>query len=352
MFPIDVKRRQVISLIDASALLEHGGRFCAWPHPWFDAKVPAQAVDKPLGLTSHDVVARARRLLGTRRVGHAGTLDPLATGVLLLLWEEATKLSPFLTAGDKGYLAHVAFGVGTPTLDAEGPVEERADAGGLSAGQVEAAFPAFLAMSEQRPPAYSAVKRGGVKGYEAARRGEELDLPPRAAGYRGIELLAFGPLRDLPRAWREEDGAWVAADVDAAAESPAMLDPDAPAAVIALTVQAGTYVRAFARDLGAALGLPAHLAALRRTRAGAVSIDQVVPLESLGRPPLLDPVALLPMPKLVLDAEAARRVRDGQRLPAAFEGQAALLDPDGLLVAVAEAREGLIRPLRVWRGPL
>lgn len=311
--------------------------------------MPAQAVDKPLGLSSHDVVARARRILGTRRVGHAGTLDPLATGVLLLLWEEATKLSAFLTASDKTYLAHVAFGVGTPTLDAEGPVEARADASALAAAQLRAAFPAFLAMSEQLPPAYSAVKRGGVKGYEAARRGEDLDLPPRAAGYRRIELLAFGPLHGLPRSWRQEDGVWVEGEAASAAESPAMLDPDAPAAVIALTVQAGTYVRAFARDLGAAVGLPAHLAALRRTRAGAVGIEQAVPLEALGGPPLLDPVALLSMPKVALDAEAARRVRDGQRIAAGFDGQVALLDPEGQLVAVAEAREGLVRPLRVWR---
>lgn len=318
--------------------------------------MPAQAVDKPLGLSSHDVVARARRLLGTRRVGHAGTLDPLATGVLLLLWEEATKLSPYLTGSDKSYLAHVAFGVGSPTLDAEGPVDARADAGALTAAELETAFPAFLAMSEQRPPAYSAVKRGGVKGYEAARRGEELDLPPRAVGYRRIELLGFGPLAELPRSWREEGGVWRQDDAAPAAETPAMLDPDAPAAVIALTVRAGTYVRAFARDLGAAVGLPAHLAALRRTRAGAVGIAQAVPLEELGRAPLLDPVALLPMPKVVLDAEAVRRVQDGQRIPAGgqripagFEGQVALLDPDGRLVAVAEEREGLVRPLRVWR---
>lgn len=296
--------------------------------------MPAQAVDKPLGLSSHDVVARARKLLGTRRVGHAGTLDPLATGVLLLLWEEATKLSPYLTAGDKSYLAQVAFGIGTPTLDAEGPVDQRADAGGLGAEQVEAALPAFLAMLEQRPPAYSAVKRGGVKGYEAARRGEELDLPPRPVGYRSIELLAFGPLAELP---------------PAGPAAPPMLEPQAPAALIALSVRAGTYVRSFARDLGAALGLPAHLAALRRTRAGAVGIEQAVQLEALGGPPLLDPVALLPMPKLSLDAEAAKRVRDGQRLPADFVGQVAMLDAEGGLVAVAEARDGLAVPLRVWR---
>ena len=138
----------------------------------------AFAVDKPLGWTSHDVVARARRLLGTRRVGHGGTLDPLATGVLVVLADEATKLSPFLTGSDKAYLAWVAFGVGTPTLDAEGPVSARADAGHVDRERVAAALPPFLALREQRPPDFAAVKRGGVKGYEAARRGEPLDLPP------------------------------------------------------------------------------------------------------------------------------------------------------------------------------
>src|SRR5690606_10946162 len=117
------------------------------------------AVDKPLGLTSHDAVARARRLLGTRRVGHAGTLDPLASGVLLLMSGEATKLSPYLTGHDKTYLAWVTFGATTPTLDAEGPVSVVADAGGLDEGRLRLALEAFLGVTEQRPPAYSSVKR-------------------------------------------------------------------------------------------------------------------------------------------------------------------------------------------------
>jgi tRNA pseudouridine55 synthase len=133
--------------------------------------VPVFAVDKPLGPTSHDVVARARRLLGTRRVGHAGTLDPLATGVMVVLSEEATKLSPFLTASEKGYLAWVALGVGTPTLDAEGPVEAVADASHLDAEAVRAALRPFLELREQVPPAHSAVQQGGVRAYAAARGG-------------------------------------------------------------------------------------------------------------------------------------------------------------------------------------
>lgn len=311
--------------------------------------MPAFAVDKPLGLTSHDVVARARRALGTRRVGHGGTLDPLATGVLVVLAEEATKLSPFLTGSDKAYLAWVAFGVGTPTLDAEGPVEARADAGHVDAAAVAAALPPFLALTEQAPPAYSAVKRGGVKGYEAARRGEALDLPPRPAGYRDVRLLAFGRLADLPAGWREVDGAW-SADPAAAAPAPAPLDPDAPAAVLALSVRGGTYVRAFARDLGAALGVPAHLAALRRTRAGAATLAAAGSLDDLAGATPLEPVALLGLPVVALDADAVRRVRDGQRPPAGFAGRVALVDPVGALVAVADAVDGRCVPVRVWRA--
>lgn len=304
--------------------------------------MPAFVVDKPLGMTSHDVVARARRALGTRRVGHGGTLDPLATGVLVVLAEEATKLSPFLTGSDKSYLAWVAFGVGTPTLDAEGPVDARADATHVDEAAVAAALPPFLALTLQAPPAYSAVKRGGVKGYEAARRGEALDLPPRAAGYREVRLLAFGALPDLPT------------DVGAqgTAPLPPFLEPTARGALIALTVRGGTYVRAFARDLGAALGVPAHLAGLRRTRAGAADLDAAVALEDLAEARPVDPVALLGLPVVPLDEDGARRVRDGRRDPASFSGRAALVDGRGALVAVADAVDDRCVPVRVWRGPV
>src|SRR5690606_10014006 len=151
--------------------------------------VPLHAVDKPLGLTSHDVVARARRLLGTRRVGHAGTLDPLATGVLLVMSHDATKLSPYLTGHDKTYLAWVTLGAATPTLDAEGPVTEVADASWLTAEALLPALERFLGVTEQRPPAYSAVKRGGERSYVAARRGAAEEPPARPVAYREVVLL-------------------------------------------------------------------------------------------------------------------------------------------------------------------
>jgi tRNA pseudouridine55 synthase len=309
--------------------------------------MPAYAVDKPLGLTSHDVVARARRALGTRRVGHGGTLDPLASGVLVVLSDEATKLSPYLTGSDKAYLAWVTFGLSTPTLDAEGPVEARAVADHLTADAVAAALAPFLTMTTQLPPAYAAIKQGGVKGYEAARRGQALDLPPRPCGYRRLELLAFGAWGAVPHAWRGGEEGWRPGDGPAL---PPPLDRDAPTAVVALDVRAGTYVRAFARDLGAALGVPSHLAGLRRTRAGTVSIDRAVPPDALAEAPPLDPIALLGMPRVDLDAATAARVRDGQRVASTFAGRAALVDPEGRLVAVAEDEDGRVRVARVWRA--
>jgi tRNA pseudouridine55 synthase len=309
--------------------------------------MPAYAVDKPLGLTSHDVVARARRMLGTRRVGHGGTLDPLATGVLVVLAEGATKLSPYLTGSDKAYLAWVAFGTSTPTLDAEGPVDARAPATHLTAAEVAAALVPFGAMTMQLPPAYAAIKQGGVKGYEAARRGEALDLPPRPCGYRRLELLAFGPWGEVPHAWQNVGGGWRPGEGPAL---PPPLDADAPTAVVALDVRSGTYVRAFARDLGAALGVPAHLAGLRRTRAGTVALEAAVPLEALTDAAPLDPVALLGLPRVDLDEATAARVRDGQRVVTDVGGRVALVDPQGRLVAVAEGDGGALRLARVWRG--
>lgn len=311
--------------------------------------MPILPVDKPLGVTSHDVVAEARRRLGTRRVGHAGTLDPLATGVLVLLTEEATKLSPFLTASDKDYLAWIAFGAATPTLDAEGPVVAEADASDLTSDRLEAALPPFLAMREQRPPAFSAVKQGGVRSYQRARQGEAQELAPRPAGYLELELLALAPDRgELPSRFAPAaDGTWRASADGRAFDLPEPLGT-LPTALLRLRVRAGTYVRAFARDLGEALGLPAHLAALVRTRAGRVDLARASSLDTLVTAAPLAPADVLPYPTRTLDADTARRVRLGQRPSTSFQGRATLLDPDGELVAVAEEVDGRVRLLRVW----
>ena len=301
--------------------------------------MPVFIVDKPLGLTSHDVVARARRLLKTRAVGHAGTLDPLATGVLVVLSDDATKLSPFLTASEKRYLAWVSFGAGTPTLDAEGPVAETGDASQLTADTVGAALPAFLTLSEQLPPQYSAIKKAGVKGYEAARKGETLKLEPRPAGYGEISLLAFAATRDQLAA--------------PPLPQPLTLPPilgEFPTALFDLSVQAGTYIRAFARDLGAALGVPAHLSGLVRTHSGAFTLAQAVALDALPTASGLNLADALPYPLLELDSGQATKVRQGQRLSAEAlaEGRMGLTDADRNLLAVAEVQAGKMKLLRVW----
>lgn len=310
--------------------------------------MPVYLIDKALGPTSHDVVSGARRLLGTRKVGHAGTLDPLATGLLILLTEEATKLSPFLGGEDKRYLAWVSFGAGTPTLDAEGPVVADADASHLDAADVAAALPPFLELTEQLPPAYSAVKLGGVKGYEAARRGEELALEARHAGYRQIELLDWaGRREDLPQRFAGTEAGWRPASDGRAFPLPPALGAH-PTALLRVSVASGTYIRSFARDLGQALGVPAHLSGLVRTLVGSHRLEDAVPLEHLPHATPVPMSRALPYPRHPLSREDAERVRLGQRLPLVLPERTALVDDEGSLVAVAETEDARMRLLRVW----
>lgn len=305
--------------------------------------MPIFPVDKPLKLTSHDVVATARRRLGTRRVGHAGTLDPLATGVLTLLSEESTKLSPYLTAGVKRYLAWVAFGASTPTLDAEGPIEERAAPDALAAlshERIAAAAAPFLRLTSQRPPAFSAIKQQGERSYQAARRGELVEPPARPVAYHQVELLAFAPARDqLPQAFAPGEGGWAPAVGGRRFDLPPTL-AELPTALIRLEVAAGTYVRSFARDLGAALGLPAHLAGLVRTGAGAIDLADCAPLDELGEHDGLHPLETLSYPRLELDAATATAVRQGKKLSLPLSGVTVLVDERGELTAIVEPRDG------------
>jgi tRNA pseudouridine55 synthase len=193
--------------------------------------------DKPAGMTSHDVVARVRRLAGQRRVGHGGTLDPPATGVLVLALGRATRLLPFLPMEPKRYLARIAFGSETDTLDAGGTVTATADAAGLREAAVRGALAGFLGPQEQVPPMVSAVKVGGERLYAKARRGESVERAARPIVVHALELVDF-----------------------AAGER--------PQATVAVTCSGGTYVRSLAADLGRTLGTLAHLAGLRRTAAG------------------------------------------------------------------------------------
>ncbi len=241
---------------------------------------------KPRGWSSHDVVARVRRLLGTRHVGHAGTLDPLAEGVLPLAINRATKLVNHLVEGDKAYFAVLRLGVTTDTLDAEGAVLEQRPLPALDPNTVTQVLAHFLGPQLQAPPAFSAVRVAGRRAYALARRGAAPELPPRPIIIRSLDLC------------------WLAGDL------------------LAIQVQCskGTYVRALARDIGEALGCGASLARLVRTRVGALRLEDAAGLEELtaavesGR--LLELVigidrAFAAWPAVVLSSRAAARLRHG-----------------------------------------
>lgn len=281
--------------------------------------------DKPVGPTSHDVVALVRRLAGTRRIGHGGTLDPFASGVLPLYLGVATRIVEFHLGASKAYRATVVFGASSSTDDLEG---ELTPAPGPPPAReaVAAALAGFLGSREQLPPAFSARKVGGRRAYALARRGETPELRPRVVTFEALELVAW------------DEGA-----------------PGAPAAIVDVRCSAGTYVRALARDLGAAVGSAAYLAALRRTASGPFTLADARPLDEVraaaaaGRLAglLLPPGAgLEDLPEVALAATELRAVAHGgwvgrvERLGPAGEGLAPraavrLLDPRGSLAAIA-----------------
>jgi tRNA pseudouridine55 synthase len=288
-------------------------------------------VDKPSGWTSHDVVARARGLCATRKVGHAGTLDPMATGVLVLGVGRGTKLLTFLVGTDKDYTATVRLGQATLTDDAEGEVTRSAGARGVSREAVVEAARALTGEILQRPSAVSAIKVKGERAYHRVRAGEDVELPERPVTVARFEV---GEARES-----EADGVPV-------------LDLD-----IAVRVSSGTYVRALARDLGAALGCGGHLTALRRTRVGGFTLDLAHPLADLearqGEPmpvlPLAD-AARAALPARELDAQEARGLGFGQRIRSAVpgrQGPVAAFAPDGTLVAVLDETGPTVRSLAV-----
>jgi len=282
-------------------------------------------VDKPSGWTSHDVVARIRRVCGTRRVGHAGTLDPMATGVLVLGVGKATKLLTFLVGCDKGYAATVRLGESTVTDDAEGEVVASADAGDVSRAAIDAAVAGLTGAIRQVPSSVSAIKIDGQRSYARVRSGEDVRLAARP-----VTVSRFAVL-----------------DVRSAGTG---LDVD-----IEVEVSSGTYVRALARDLGSALGVGGHLTALRRTRVGRYAIADAVPLESLepgGPVPLVSmgDAARAQFALHELTAEEATAVGHGQRIPIAGEGEpvVAALGPDGSLVAMLDESGPEARPIVVF----
>lgn len=280
-------------------------------------------VDKPRGVTSHTVVAQARRLFGRKDVGHAGTLDPMATGVLLVLVGQATKLSGYLTADSKRYAAEVTFGRATDTLDAEGRTTEEAALGAeqLSPAAVARALGLERERTEQVPPAVSAIKVDGERSYALARKGEAPELAPRAI--RVLELT--------------------------------LLELSSSTLRVELHASKGYYVRSLARDLGQALGAPAHLSALRRLASGPFDLSQASPWPTATRPALLGlaEAAGSVLPPCRVKADAVLRARQGKLLlPEDFdelseaEGPGAWLSPEGELIAIGATRG----ELRVVRG--
>lgn len=270
-------------------------------------------IDKPPGMTSYQVIARLKRLTGRCRIGHAGTLDPLATGVLPVAIGRATRTVEFLHQVSKTYRAVIELGVTTDTYDAEGAVTARADVSGVDRSAVEAALKPFVGKIKQVPPIYSALKQNGRPLYDMARHGEVVEVKPRPVTIHCLNIVDFV----------------------------------SPLVTIDVECGGGTYIRSLAYDLGQGLGVGAHLRSLRRTRYGIFDITQSIPLDNLSSPDdlaaVLLPVetALTALPSLELDETAADRIICGvvpEELLARLTGKQAyrLYQPDGELLAVAD----------------
>lgn len=249
------------------------------------------AVDKPVGITSHDVVSRARRALHERRVGHAGTLDPLASGVMVLGVGQATRLLGKITLDTKSYIADIAFGAETNTDDAEGEVTTRMEPTADLCDEEFATrvLAGFVGEQMQVPPAFSAISVNGVRSYKRAREGESFELPPRPVEVKSAQLIAISG------------------------------DSAAPVWTVAFTVSKGTYIRSLARDIGRSCDNAAHISALRRTASGSISLgsclalDGIDPAHARGR--ALDPLAVLGLKSCVLPERCLQDILCGRSVP-------------------------------------
>ncbi len=280
-------------------------------------------------MTSHDVVARVRRASGVKKIGHAGTLDPLATGVLILCVGAATRLSEYVMHGTKRYHARVRLGETTDTYDAEGEIVQTRDASHVTREDVERALVNFMGDIQQIPPMYSAIKQGGRKLYDLARAGETVEREPRAVRIDALTVIDWQP-------------------------------EFTPEFTLDVTCSAGTYIRSLAYDLGEALGVGAHLAGLVRTASGVFTLENAVPLDTL----LIDPSqhlippseALKDYPALVLDAADEQAVRYGRAVErdlvvarGLVDGTIAMAyDAAGQLIAVLRAEGGWLKPQKVF----
>jgi tRNA pseudouridine55 synthase len=280
-------------------------------------------VDKPQGMTSHDVVVKVRRGTGIKRIGHAGTLDPMATGVLVLCIGAATRLSEYVMDSTKVYEARVRLGVETDTYDAEGTVISTADTSHITRADVESALGQFQGEVQQMPPMYSAIKQGGKKLYELARQGKEVD--------------------------RETRTVWLQTE---------LLDLALPDLTLRVTCSAGTYIRSVAHDLGAILGAGAHLTALRRVKSG--SLDEPVPWQELiaamqdgtWQHYLISERDAIPtMPRIELDERQTDDILHGRAIPRSDHapgGVSFAYSPQRCFVAVVEGRDGVYSPIKVF----
>lgn len=270
-------------------------------------------IDKPEGLTSMDVIRRARKALGTRKIGHTGTLDPLATGLLPVTVGSCTKLAKYLSLEPKVYTFEIVFGELTETADNEGDVVERGRTD-VSASEVEAILSEFTGEIQQRPPRYSAVRVDGKHAYELARAGVEFELPARPIQIHELELLGL------------TNGV----------------------AQMRVTCGTGTYVRSLAVDIAARLGTVAHARYIRRVRVGAWTVEQGISIEEMSVDGLMAPVDMLAeMPRLVLSEDDVVAIRFGKSLQREVaDGFVALVQGEDL-IAVAEASDGKVQPRRV-----
>ncbi len=286
-------------------------------------------INKPAGITSHDVVSRVRHILGIRKVGHTGTLDPMATGVLIVCVGQATRLIEYLMPGEKRYRATIVLGQATTTYDVEGDITATHNPSGITERAVQEALATFVGTIRQTPPPFSAIKKNGVPLYKLARKGQPVAPPARAVHISSITLLSFNP----------------------------------PALVVDITCRAGTYIRSIAQDLGQQLGVGAYLSKLTRTANGPWRIDAAVSLSSLERAAANDTLAnimltkeaaVVHLPRLVLSPEQETRVMTGQSiaLSAPFAPQVeviAAFSQSGRLVAILIPKEpDLLKPKKVF----
>lgn len=282
-------------------------------------------VDKPAGITSHDVVGRIRRLAGTRRVGHAGTLDPMATGVLVIGVDRATRLLGHLALTTKAYDATIRLGVSTVTDDGEGEVTSSYPTQAVTDEDIEAGIRALTGDIEQVPSAVSAVKVAGRRSYARVRAGESVTLAPRPVTVHRFDLRSARRVGDV-------------------------IDLD-----VSVVCAAGTYIRSLARDLGAGLGVGGHLTRLRRTRAGRYSVDDAHTLDELATQFALislDEAAAGDFPRRDVDAADAVRLTHGARLPAAgVDRLYAAFGPDGTFLALLEDDGDVAKPVAVFAPP-